>query len=298
MGLSPELARFLDAGSPPVVFTLGSSAVFLPGRFIPKSIEAVRTLGCRAVLLVGKDLRNQPVQLLPEAALISRIRAVFGAVLRAAAVVHQGKGVGTTAQALRAGVPMCVVPYSHDQPDYARRCVGLGVARTVARGQYRAGRGAGGNWSGYRQMVVLGQQRSMSLRRWRKRMEWRPRAMVWNGRRCRFLLPCPRSLFSFHQIRKNIVDTRQMASSFRLQPIEYLGINAHADGHLASYIPQPDHVCQLFTVQSRDVTKIDAGIVAGRLLRGGATKSLAFLFTPLPVRDIFGSHAFPLCARR
>jgi UDP:flavonoid glycosyltransferase YjiC (YdhE family) len=58
---------------------------------------------------------------------------------RAAAVVHQG-GAGTTAQVLRAGVPMCVVPYSHDQPDNARRCVGLGVARIVPRKQYRAGR--------------------------------------------------------------------------------------------------------------------------------------------------------------
>ena len=58
---------------------------------------------------------------------------------RASAVVHQG-GAGTTAQVLRAGVPMCVVPYSHDQPDYARRCVGLGVARVVPRGRYRAAR--------------------------------------------------------------------------------------------------------------------------------------------------------------
>jgi rhamnosyltransferase subunit B len=138
-GLSPEVARFLDAGSPPVVFTLGSSAVFLAGPFYSESMEAVRTLGCRAVLLVGKDLRNQPVQPLPDGVIVADYAPYSELFSRAAAVVHQG-GAGTTAQALRAGVPMCVVPYSHDQPDFARRCVGLGVARMVPRGQYRAGR--------------------------------------------------------------------------------------------------------------------------------------------------------------
>jgi len=35
---------------------------------------------------------------------------------------------------------MIVVPYSHDQPDNARRVVRLGVARTIPRHQYRADR--------------------------------------------------------------------------------------------------------------------------------------------------------------
>jgi rhamnosyltransferase subunit B len=36
-----------------------------------------------------------------------------------AAVVHQG-GMGTTAQVLRAGKPMLVVPHGFDQPDNAQ----------------------------------------------------------------------------------------------------------------------------------------------------------------------------------
>jgi UDP:flavonoid glycosyltransferase YjiC (YdhE family) len=56
---------------------------------------------------------------------------------RAAATVHQG-GIGTTAQALRAGRPMLlVVPWAHDQPDNAERCRKLGLSRTVSRDQYR-----------------------------------------------------------------------------------------------------------------------------------------------------------------
>jgi hypothetical protein len=46
-------------------FTLGSSAVFDAGPFYSESIEAVRRVGCRAVLLVGCDTRNQPAEPLP-----------------------------------------------------------------------------------------------------------------------------------------------------------------------------------------------------------------------------------------
>ena len=51
----------------------------------------------------------------------------FSTVLpRAAAFVHHG-GIGTTAQALAAGVPQLVVPLAHDQPDNAVRIRHLGV---------------------------------------------------------------------------------------------------------------------------------------------------------------------------
>ena len=56
---------------------------------------------------------------------------------RAAAIVHQA-GIGTTAQALRAGKPMLIVPFSHHQPDNAARMVRLGVARVIGRRQYSA----------------------------------------------------------------------------------------------------------------------------------------------------------------
>jgi UDP:flavonoid glycosyltransferase YjiC (YdhE family) len=54
---------------------------------------------------------------------------------RAAMVVHQG-GVGTTAQCLRAGKPMLIMPFSHDQPDNARRMLRLKVARVMQRARY------------------------------------------------------------------------------------------------------------------------------------------------------------------
>ena len=42
------------------------------------------------------------------------------------------------AQALRAGRPMVVVPFAHDQFDNAARVTRLGVGRTLPRGRYRA----------------------------------------------------------------------------------------------------------------------------------------------------------------
>lgn len=130
-----ELEEFLAAGEAPIVFTLGSAAVMDAGDFFEESLAAAKMLGRRAVVLYG--VFNRP----PEGLDADRVGfdyAPFGEVFpRAACVVHQG-GVGTTAQTLRAGVPALIMPYSHDQPDNAARCVRLGVARTVSRERYTA----------------------------------------------------------------------------------------------------------------------------------------------------------------
>ena len=133
--ISPELLKFLDDGSPPVVFTLGSSAVFIADDFFHESIAAVKQLGQRAVLLIG-DARNMPRELLPDD-IAAFDYAPYGQLLpRASVIVHQG-GVGTTAQALRAGRPMLVMPYNHDQPDNASRIARLGVGRMLSRKHYK-----------------------------------------------------------------------------------------------------------------------------------------------------------------
>jgi UDP:flavonoid glycosyltransferase YjiC (YdhE family) len=137
--LSPELARFLDAGSAPVVFTLGSSVVHTAGSFYQESLEAVRRLGCRAVLLVGMDPDNRPAQPLPDHVLAVPYAPHGSLFPRAQVIIHQG-GIGTTAQSLRARRPMLVVPYAFDQPDNASRVVQLGVARTLSPKHYVATR--------------------------------------------------------------------------------------------------------------------------------------------------------------
>jgi UDP:flavonoid glycosyltransferase YjiC (YdhE family) len=131
------LRRFLDSGPPPIVFTLGSAAVLAAGEFFVESADAVRRLGCRAVLVAGKESsvaadKNMFVaEYAPYAELFPR----------AAAVVHQG-GIGTTAQCLRAGCPALIVPFAHDQPDNAARVKRIGAGRMMTRGRYRGPRAA------------------------------------------------------------------------------------------------------------------------------------------------------------
>jgi rhamnosyltransferase subunit B len=134
--LTPELQHFLDAGEPPLVFTLGSANVLSPGVFYPESIEATTQLNRRAVLLMG---RNTLPEDLPKD-IIAIDYAPYSKIFpHACAIVHQG-GIGTTAQALRAGRPTLIMPYTYDQPDNAARVKRLGTSRTILRTQYSASR--------------------------------------------------------------------------------------------------------------------------------------------------------------
>jgi rhamnosyltransferase subunit B len=138
-GLSPELAAFLSSGPAPVVFTLGSSAVGAAGTFYEESVRAADMLGIRAVLLTGHFAENRPANMNSGNVFVTAEAPHADLLPRASVVVHQG-GIGTTAQAIRAGRPMLVVPHAHDQPDNAFRVSRLGVSRTVYPGQYKAGR--------------------------------------------------------------------------------------------------------------------------------------------------------------
>jgi MGT family glycosyltransferase len=133
--LPAQLEAFLRAGEPPVVFTLGSAAVLAAGDFYEQSARAAMKMGVRAVLMIGNDPRNRPQEELPDSICLAEYAPYSGLFPRASLVVHQG-GVGTTAQCLRAGRPMLIMPYSHDQPDNARRMRRLGVARVIQRTSY------------------------------------------------------------------------------------------------------------------------------------------------------------------
>jgi len=137
--LGAELEEFLAAGPPPVVFTLGSSAVGAAGRFYEESAAAADLLGLRAVLLTGGYPQNRPSGPISSNVLLVDHAPHELLFPRARAIVHQG-GIGTTGQALKSGRPMIVVPHGHDQPDNAFRVTRLGVARTIYPARYRAAR--------------------------------------------------------------------------------------------------------------------------------------------------------------
>ncbi|MDR3387291.1 MAG: glycosyltransferase [Rudaea sp.] len=121
-----ELRRFIDDGEPPLVFALGSSAVWIAGNYWLHAVEASRQLKRRAVLLTGQN--NLPR--LPPGIRAFEYLPYSLVFPHAAVVVHQA-GIGTLSQALRSGRPQLITPLAFDQPDNAARGARLGVGRVL-----------------------------------------------------------------------------------------------------------------------------------------------------------------------
>lgn len=137
--LDEPLQAFLAAGEAPIVFTLGSFAPQVSGDFYDVSISAARALGRRAVLLAGpKDAarlasRSGPDIFVGHDAPHDRLFPF------ACCIVHHG-GIGTTAQALRAGKPQLIVPFFGDQPDHGKRIERVGAGFALKLSDYDARR--------------------------------------------------------------------------------------------------------------------------------------------------------------
>jgi UDP:flavonoid glycosyltransferase YjiC (YdhE family) len=123
--LPPEgLLRFLDTGPPPVFVGFGSMSLRDPARTLDIVLEALARSGQRGVVHAGwgrlgrRDLPSDvyTIDYAPYDWLFPRMGAV----------VHHG-GSGTTAFALRAGVPSLVVPFVFDQFYWGRRVHELGA---------------------------------------------------------------------------------------------------------------------------------------------------------------------------
>jgi rhamnosyltransferase subunit B len=125
--LDPGLEAFLNAGSPPILFTPGT-ANRAAAPFFRAALDAIRRLKRRALFLT-----RYPEQLPSDLDDQERVEAYvpFSRVFsRCAAVVHHA-GIGTCAQALAAGTPQLTMPLAFDQPDNATRLWRLGVARWI-----------------------------------------------------------------------------------------------------------------------------------------------------------------------
>ena len=136
--ISPELERFINAGPPPIAFTPGS-AMWQGRKFFDASVDACVRLNRRGLLLT-RHRDHLPPTLPPN--VIHVHYAPFSQLLpRCAAFVHHA-GIGSTAQALAAGVPQLLTPFTHDQPDNSARVVKLGCGRIVKPSRYSGRRAA------------------------------------------------------------------------------------------------------------------------------------------------------------
>ncbi len=128
--LPPALEQFLRDGGAPVILTPGSGNR-QARRWLARAVQAAQRLGRRAVLLTPH--REQVPAPLPPDMLWLPYVALRALLPRSAALVHHG-GIGTTAEALRAGVPQVIVPLAYDQFDNAARVEALAAGAMVAGG--------------------------------------------------------------------------------------------------------------------------------------------------------------------
>ncbi|WP_306191132.1 glycosyltransferase [Streptomyces sp. MK5] len=134
--LPAQLEDFLTAGPRPVFIGFGSMASGDGERLSGLAVAALRRAGLRGVLQSGS------AGLAAEGDDVLTVGDVPHALLfpRVAAVVHHA-GAGTSAAALRAGVPSVPVPVTADQPFWAARLAALGAAtRPVPFGELTAER--------------------------------------------------------------------------------------------------------------------------------------------------------------
>ena len=131
--LPEDVAKFLDEGDPPIVFTPGSANMY-GDSFFATAVEACQTLGRRGMLFSKFD--EQIPDSLPQG--IQHFKyAPFSQLLPGcAAICHHG-GIGTSANALASGIPQLIMPYTYDQPDNATRLSRLGVGDFLKKRKFK-----------------------------------------------------------------------------------------------------------------------------------------------------------------
>lgn len=116
-----EVLNLLQKGTPPIALTLGSMWPFAPVKATELAAQGASRLGHPLIVIGGPDQ--------PAADSVIHLTDVDHGWLfpQVAAVIHHG-GAGTTAAALRAGVPQIIAPFFADQRFWAARAHALGVA--------------------------------------------------------------------------------------------------------------------------------------------------------------------------
>jgi MGT family glycosyltransferase len=113
-----EPPAWLETESRPIVLVTASTAFQLDAKLIATALEA---LAGENLAVVATTAAQDPAQFqVPANAHVEQFLPHRPILARASCVVCHG-GQGITQKALAAGVPVCVVPFSRDQFDVARR---------------------------------------------------------------------------------------------------------------------------------------------------------------------------------
>ncbi|MEE4024259.1 glycosyltransferase [Gordonia sp. PKS22-38] len=130
-----DLRAWLQQGSPPLYIGFGSMPIRDPDTVFATALEVGRRVGRRMLICIGWN--HLSADLLAGAA-ADDVKVVetadHGLFADCAAVIHHG-GAGTTATALRAGVPSVICWFGSDQPFWGNELqkLGLGVSMPFRR---------------------------------------------------------------------------------------------------------------------------------------------------------------------
>lgn len=119
-----ELLRFLGTGKPPVFIGFRSMPVKNPRRTTEIILEALKRSGQRGILHSGWGGLGEIS--LPDTVFKIGYAPYDWLFPRMSMIFHHG-GSGTTAYALRSGVPSCTIPFLFDQFYWGKRSADLGV---------------------------------------------------------------------------------------------------------------------------------------------------------------------------
>jgi rhamnosyltransferase subunit B len=120
--LPNDVKQFLAAGEAPVVFIAGTFNFHLK-LFAKACIELCERLHLRGIIL---EKRTDQIPALPDHMRLLEFLPLSALLPHADLLVHHG-GIGTCAEALRAGIPSLIFPKIPDQEDNAERLSTLGV---------------------------------------------------------------------------------------------------------------------------------------------------------------------------
>lgn len=132
--VSPDLRSFLREVPAPLVFTLSSQPVRDPAAVVSTIALAAAKAGQRLIIQrgwAGLSPDHLPRSVNPKNVLFAGHAPHSWLFSHASAVIHHG-GIGSTAEALRAGRPQLVTPFGNDQFFNARRIASLGVGDTTS----------------------------------------------------------------------------------------------------------------------------------------------------------------------
>lgn len=124
--LPEALDAFLRTGSGPVMAITAGTAVASRPRWVEQLTNFAVAQGARVVVIEPGSQKHAA-----EAGIFRVPFAPFDLLLPRVQLVAHHAGIGTMAEALRAGLPQLLIPSAHDQPDNAWRLQQLGLGRIL-----------------------------------------------------------------------------------------------------------------------------------------------------------------------